>query len=201
MQKGKAWKSAQQRTTEGWPAASLSSRYSDSNLKRRGDREENRKGRRQTAMGLSRLWSLKAVTLTGRNEAQIRRSKEAGSAGHRFIARTAEACSDAGSDVSPGKRQRTGAKKKKKKLFCPKGDKLHTALKVEGFRMRMICSGLCDRSQKKQMVTFFANSEQRSHRRGIFQPRLPKWSLGDGFCAKQRKDDLLSLKSFRKFML
>lgn len=62
-------------------------------LKRRGE-TERKTGRagRPTAMGPSRLWSLKAPsTSTGRHEAQIRRSKEAGSAGHRFRARTPEA--------------------------------------------------------------------------------------------------------------
>ena len=86
-------------------------------------------------------------------------------------------CSDAGSDVSPGK-DREREPKKKKKVVLPQRGQLHTALKGEGFRMRIVCSGLCDRSQKKQTVTFFANSEQRSHRRGSSSPGSQTGALG-----------------------
>lgn len=56
---------------------------------------------------------------------------------------------------------------------------LHRALKGEGLGIRIVCSVLGDiRSQKEQTVTFLANSEQCSHRKGSPSPGSQITALG-----------------------
>ena len=130
-------------------------------------------------------------------------------------------CSDAGSDVSPGKHREEESKKKR---VLPQMGQLHAALKGEGLGMRMVCSVPCDiRSQKEQTVTFLANSEQCSHRKGSPSPGSQITALGWILCEQRKElrlipapipllqaqgpqqsgeifqaDDLLSLKEFQK---